>query len=146
MKERYTSKVAVFLVLTREVDGKTETLLQERCNTGYKDGQYDVACSGHLEKGETIGAAIVREAKEEIDIDIQEKDLEVITVVHYPPDDYLNIFFKVRKYEGVPKIMEPNKCDDLSWFSVDQLPTNTIERTKNVLNMQKEGRLYLPEY
>lgn len=35
MKQRYESKVVVFLVLTRIVDGKKEVLLQKRCNTGY---------------------------------------------------------------------------------------------------------------
>ncbi len=50
MKERYQSKVAVFLILTREVNGQTQILLQERYNTGYMDGKYDTACSGHLEK------------------------------------------------------------------------------------------------
>ena len=46
MKHRYESKVTVFLVLTRTVNGKKEVLLQRRCNTGYMDGKYDMACSG----------------------------------------------------------------------------------------------------
>lgn len=49
MKERYGSKVTVFLVLTRTENGRKQVLLQKRCNTGYMDGQYDMACSGHLE-------------------------------------------------------------------------------------------------
>ena len=52
MKKCYESKVAVFLVLTRETNKGTEILLQRRCNTGYMDGKYDMACSGHLESGE----------------------------------------------------------------------------------------------
>ena len=35
MKKRYETKVAVFLILTRENNGKTEILLHERQNTGY---------------------------------------------------------------------------------------------------------------
>lgn len=49
MKERYKSKVAVFLILTREEKGQKQVLLQERCNTGYMDGKYDTSRSGHLE-------------------------------------------------------------------------------------------------
>ena len=40
------------------------------------DGQYDMACSGHLEKGESMGMAVVREEREEIGIEIDEKDLK----------------------------------------------------------------------
>ena len=54
MKERYEIKVAVFLVLTRETDNGTEIMLQRRCNTGYMDGKYDMACSGHVDSGESI--------------------------------------------------------------------------------------------
>ena len=64
MKQRYETKVAVFLVLTRMVDGKKQVLLQKRCNTGYMDGKYDMACSGHLEEGETLAMSVVREARE----------------------------------------------------------------------------------
>ena len=45
MKERYQSKIAVSLILTRQtVEGK-EVLLQRRCNTGYMDGKYEISCS-----------------------------------------------------------------------------------------------------
>lgn len=142
MKERYQSKVAVFLILTREKDGKTEILLQKRYNTGYMDGKYDAACSGHLEKGESFSMALAREAKEEIDLDIDEKDLKFAELIHSYKEDYINVFFTIKKYSGTPKIMEPNKCDDLQWFDIENLPENIIPRIKNVLININKGILY----
>lgn len=142
MKQRYESKVVVFLVLTRMVDGKKEVLLQKRCNTGYMDGKYDMACSGHLEAGETLLMAVAREAKEEIDIHVEPKDLELVSVIHPYQENYINIFFTAQKYKGTPKIMEKEKCDDLDWFEIDNLPDNTIERIKNVLKNIQNGIIY----
>lgn len=142
MKERYQSKVAVFLILTREIEGQTQILLQERCNTGYMDGKYDTACSGHLEKGESLSMALCREAKEEINLDIQEKDLELVSIIHPYQEDYINVFFTTNKYTGTPKIMEPNKCDDLKWFNINELPENTIIRIRNVIKNMKKGIIY----
>lgn len=142
MKERYQSKVVVFLILTRNINGKEEILLQKRCNTGYMDGKYDCACSGHLEKGESLSMAIVREAKEEIGIDVNEKDLKFVAIIHPYKDDYINVFFTTNTYKGIPKIMEPNKCDDLQWFDIEKLPDNTIERIKNVIKNIKKGIIY----
>ena len=142
MKERYQSKVAVFLILTREENGKTEILLQKRYNTGYMDGKYDAACSGHLEKGESVSMALVREAKEEIGIDINEKDLRFVELIHSYKEDYINVFFTTKKYSGTPKIMEPEKCDDLRWFDIENLPENIFQRIKNVLININKGILY----
>lgn len=142
MKDRYQSKVAVFLILTRKHDGKEEILLQRRCNTGYMDGKYEAACSGHLEKGESLSMAVAREAKEEIGLEINEKDLEFVSLVHPYEEDYLNVFFTTQKYIGKPKIMEPEKCDDLQWFSIDKLPDNIVERNRKVLENIKNGIMY----
>ena len=142
MKERYGSKVTVFLVLTRTENGRKQVLLQKRCNTGYMDGQYDMACSGHLEQGETLSQAVAREAKEEIDIHIDEKDLELVSIIHPYEENYINAFFTTQKYEGVPKITEKEKCEDLNWFDIDNLPKNTIERIKNVLKNMQYGIIY----
>lgn len=142
LKERYQSKVAVFLILTKEVDGQTYILLQKRYNTGYMDGKYDTACSGHLEKGESLSMALIREAKEEIDLEINEEDLQLVSIIHPYQEDYINVFFTTNKYVGVPKIMEPNKCDDLKWFDINELPENIIMRIKNVLMNIKRGIIY----
>lgn len=141
-KERYQTKVAVFLLLTREKDGVTQILLQERANTGYMDGKYETSCSGHLEKGETLAQAIIREAKEEIGIDVKEKDLKMVALIHPYQDDYLNVFFETKKYEGTPKIKEPEKCDDLRWFNIEELPENIFDRIKNVLENIKRNIIY----
>lgn len=142
MKERYQSKVVVFLVLTREVNGTKQILLQERCNTGYMDGQYDMACSGHLEKGESMGMAVVREAREEIGIEIDEKDLKMACLIHPFQQDYINIFFEVQRYKGTPEIKEKDKCNNLQWFDIDKLPENIIVRNRNVIKNMKLGIIY----
>jgi len=142
MKERYQNKVAVFLILTRELNGKKQILLQERCNTGYMDGQYDMACSGHLEQGESMAMAIVREAKEEIGIEIYENDLKMVSLIHPYQQDYINVFFETQKYKGTPEIKEKEKCSNLEWFDIDQLPENIIIRNRNVIKNIQLGILY----
>ena len=142
MKERYQSKIAVFLVLTRETKDGTEILLQRRYNTGFMDGMYDMASSGHVEKGETLSQAVVRESREEIGIELDEHDLELLVLLHPYYDDYLNVFFKTKKYSGMPQIMESNKCDDLRWFNINDLPDNTIPRIRNVIECIKKDIMY----
>lgn len=142
MKKRYETKVAVFLILTRENNGKTEILLQERQNTGYMDGMYDTACSGHLESMESVADATVREAKEEIGITVNKFDLELACIVHPYKEDYFNIFFKTTKYEGTPEIKEPEKCSNLEWFDINNLPSNIISRLKNVIESMNKGSLF----
>ena len=66
MDERFTLVVAVHLFLRRG----DEVLLARRCNTGYADGQYSVI-AGHLDGGEEVVAAAVREAREEVGLDIR---------------------------------------------------------------------------
>lgn len=139
MEERYQTKAAVFLILTRTENEKTEVLLQERCNTGYMDGKYDTSCSGHIERGESLLTATVREAKEELGIEINEDDLTLFAVIHPYQENYINMFFTTKKYSGTPKIMESNKCSNLQWFNINSLPENIVVRVKKVIENMHKG-------
>jgi mutator protein MutT len=143
MKERYSSKLAVSLVLTRinENDEK-EVLLQLRQNTGYMDNMYDFSSSGHIEKGESFKEGIIREAKEELGITIDEKDLEFLILYHHYKDDYVQVVFTTKNYIGIPTINEPEKCKGLLWANINNIPENTIPYTKTMLKDIQEGILY----
>lgn len=51
--------------------GAKEILLALRKNTGYRDGKYELP-GGHVEEGEDLMQAMVREAKEELMIEVKE--------------------------------------------------------------------------
>lgn len=142
VKKRYSSKVVVFLLIKRYENNREEILLQKRMNTSFMNNMYDMACSGHLEQDESISQAIVREAFEELGIIVSEKDVKLLTVVHPYQDDYLRFFFTTDKYEGTPTIKEPEKCSDLRWFPIDDLPNNTTDIVKKVLTNIKLGINY----
>lgn len=142
MKERYQSKVALSLILTRLTDDGKEILFQRRCNTGYMDGKYEISCSGHLEKGESLSNAMIREAKEELGIEIQEKDLQLVFVNHSYKEDYIQIYFTTQKYKGIPQIIEKDKCDDLRWFNINNLPNNIMDRIERAIKCIESGVLY----
>lgn len=135
---------ACYLFLTKD----NEVLLQKRCNTGYKDGEYGLV-AGHVEQGESFKQALVREAKEEIGIDLCVDDFEVVHVMHRmeqsdPPEigERIDVFLKTKKYKGAIKNMEPHKCDDLSWFPINELPENTIIYIKFAIEKIKSKIFY----
>jgi len=103
-----------------------KVLLSRRFNTGWMDGKYSLI-SGHIDGNETVFQAMVREAWEEAGLKIKIKDLIPATVIHRKSDvEYIDFFFVVKKWQGTPTIKESNKCDDLNWYPLDNLPKNLL--------------------
>lgn len=138
-RERFKLIPTSHLILMRD----NKILLLRRFNTGYEDGNYSVV-AGHLDGNETFIRAMVREAKEEAGIDIKPDDLEIVHVMHRkaPNEERIDFFIKANRWEGEPKIMEPHKCDDLSWFELDNLPNNIIPYVKQAIDNIKDKRFY----
>lgn len=132
MKERFKTPTAVFLILTRNHKNETEILLQKRKNTGFRDGFWDTASSGHAEKNESLSQAVIRETKEEVGIDISDKYLKFAGFYYNNIDSnvYCYVYFCTSQWQGEPKISEPEKCSELKWFNIKKLPENIIPDRK----------------
>ena len=131
----FLAPVAVHLLLV--CDGKV--LMLRRYNTGYQDGNYSVV-AGHIDGGEELKAAMIREAREEAGIGIFPDDLTVVGVLHLMQDDeYVSFFLHASKYSGEVANMEPDKCDDLSWFDIDDIPPNTIPYVRRAIQNYRDG-------
>lgn len=142
MKERFKIIPAVYLVLKK--DGKL--LLSRRYNTGHEDGNYSLV-AGHLEGDESFRQAMTREAKEEAGIILKSDDLKVIHITHKKKEvgddsERVDIFLAIDKYKGDLKNMEPDRCDDLKWFSADDLPENTVSYVRHALKQIEENKFY----
>ena len=90
---------------------------------------------GHLELGESFENCAIREAKEEIGIDIQDPKFFAVTNNFYAPDNkhYVSIFMKCNFPEGqVVQNMEPDKISKWEWFDWDHLPENVFLAIKNL--------------
>ena len=120
---KFSMRVSANLHLIR--DGKI--LLLRRFNTGWKDGEYGVI-AGHVDGNETIAEAMAREAREEAGIEIAVKDLSVVHAQHRISRDseYIDFHLVPATWNGEPVNLEPDKCDDLSWHALDNLPESTI--------------------
>ncbi|KND49009.1 MAG: pyrophosphohydrolase [Parcubacteria bacterium C7867-005] len=140
-KERHKIISASYLLLFQD----EKVLLLRRFNTGYEDGNYSVP-AGHVDKGESVLDCLVREAKEEIDVLIDKKDVGLVHVMHRNGtdhnDEHLDFFFTCSKWDGELKNMEPEKCDDLSWFNLQNLPQNTIPYILRALEDVRDKKLY----
>jgi len=129
---------SVYLILIKD----SKILLQRRFNTGYEDGNYSLP-AGHLDDGESITQALVREVKEEIDLDLKAEDIKLVHIMHRKESDIrVDLFFTTKKYEGKFRNAEPDKCDDLSWFPLDNLPGNTIFYIREAIKNHLSKTLY----
>ena len=128
---KFVSAVHLFLIKGEKI------LLLKRFNTGYEDGNYSVP-AGHIDGEERATKAIIREAMEETGITVDENQLKMVHVMHRKStEERIDFFFEAIQWQGEPKIMETNKCDDLKWFSLNQLPQNTIPYVRSGIKNYK---------
>jgi 8-oxo-dGTP diphosphatase len=134
--------VTVHLLFFRE----NQVLLLRRFNTGFEDGNYSVP-AGHLDGGETVRMAAVREAQEELGVHIDVENVAFASVMQRRSDDTLlplsgtsagtservDFFVRIKAWQGEPVNAEPDKCDELCWCDLDALPENTIPYVKRAI-------------
>ncbi len=131
---------AAYVLLLRGAGRGDEVLLQLRQGTGYRDGHWAAAAAGHVEAGESVHAAAVREAAEEIGVRIAPSALAPVTVMHrthgngQPIDERVDFFFTCRQWSGEPRLLESAKAADLAWYPLDALPDPVVPHELFVLD------------
>lgn len=141
MEERYKSMIVVDLMLIRSNEEKKEVLLSLRKNTGYNDGEYELP-GGHVEAGEDLMQAMIREAKEELNIEIKRENLKIMHILHHYNGNRIQFILSAKKYKGTIQIGEPDRCEKLEWFDIKNLPNNTGKLANNVLKEIQNGIFY----
>lgn len=143
MSARFTLVPAAYVYLRRE----GEVLLQARQNTGFMDGHWAAAIAGHVEAGESVVDAAVREAREEVGVQIPVSALKPLTTLHRrqgsadPVEQRVDFFFECWSWVGAPAIREPVKTAELRWFPLDALPEPIPPHELHVLESLRDGDL-----
>jgi 8-oxo-dGTP diphosphatase len=90
---------------------------------------------GHIEFGETFEETAKREALEEIGVRIIDPVVVGITNDFFEKEQkhYITVFIAAET-KDTPKIMEPEKCSNLSWFNWKKLPTPLFLPMENFLD------------
>ena len=117
-----------------------KVLLGLRKNTGFADGLYHLP-AGRLELDETIAAGTVREAREELGIDIRLADLELVHTMHHR-SGRVAFFFEVLAWSGEIHNAEPDKCERLDWIALDGLPPNSVRYARAALERIRAGQRF----
>ena len=130
-KKRFMLRAAVYLMPLKD----NQILLSRRFNTGWMDGKYSLI-AGHLDGNESVVDSMIRESYEEAGLTIDSQDLIPATVLHrFSPDqEYIDFFFAAKKWQGEPRIMEPDKCDEMSWYPLDELPNEILPYIVEAIN------------
>jgi mutator protein MutT len=124
-------------------NGKRELFLTKRGKKATNErGCWEVP-GGKINFGETLQEAIKREMKEEYGVDIEVTE-QLPAADHLIPDEKQHwvpttFLAKIKKGQK-PKIMEPQKCDAIGWFTLDKLPQPLSIITKIDLEVVKKQK------
>jgi len=109
-------------------------LFQKRLNTWYRDWFYQLP-SWHIEKHESMQNSMIRELKEEININV--KNLKVSHITQWVNEkwrDYFNIYFEIIDYTWEIKNLEKGKCSELYWANEKEIKENPyFSKDKEIL-------------
>ena len=135
-REKFLS--SIYLIIKNE-DGKI--LLQRRQGTKLWPG-FLALPAGHIDEGENAFEAAIREASEELGITISETDIIDTFVVNRKNKSlpsYYDVYFELKGYEGTITIKEPEKCSELVWASIDDLPEDIIDFEREAIANNSKG-------
>lgn len=105
------------------INGEGKMLLAKRGQKAKNErGKWEFP-GGSVEFGDTMESTIKREMKEELDVEI-EVGKHLSPIDHIIPKEnqhWVTSTFIAKIVKGTPKIMEPEKCDEIRWFTLDEI-------------------------
>lgn len=124
------------------LNDKGETLLMKRGKKVRNESGWWSKPGGGVEYGENAIDAMKREIKEELDIDIDVWGYTSHTdhIITKEKQHWIAFNYVAYIASGKPKNMEPEKCDEIAWFALDQLPKKTTQTTREPINDYLCGR------
>ena len=132
MNKRFKPYAAVLVMLIKD----DSILLLRRANTGWADGMYTIP-SGHIDEGERVIAAGIRETKEEVGVNVRENSISFAHVLHRKDhvNDrvYIDFFLKCFAWSGEPSNIESDICDEVKWFKLHNLPENIVPFVRDAI-------------
>lgn len=105
---------------------------------------------GSVEFGETFEEAIKREIKEELGIEIEILELLGICdhIIPQEKQHWVSPTYICRITKGKPKILEPEKCEEIGWFTLseaEKLPLSIVTKYDVGLLKKKNKKNYAKE-
>jgi 8-oxo-dGTP diphosphatase len=138
MPDRFASVIDAHVILRRA----GRVLLLRRAGDVYASGQLCLP-SGHMEQGESICQAAVRETLEETGIILDHAALPHVLSIHQrnpgTADTRIGFAFTASEWDGEPVNAEPHKHSELMWADPAVLPADTAEYTAAVITAVEHG-------
>lgn len=105
---------------------------------------------GAVEFGHTLEETVLREMKEEFGIDVEILDV-LGTCNHIIPREkqhWVTTGFICRISKGIPNILEPEKCEKIGWFTIDELANMNVSSITNerIIQLRKKYLHGLPNF
>ena len=135
-KEKFLS--SVYLIIRNE---EKQILLQRRQGTKLWPG-FLALPAGHIDEGENAYDAVIREAREELGIEISINNIIDTFVVNRRNKSllpYYDVYFEIDNYTGELKINEPEKCSELVWSDINNLPEDMIDFEIEAIKNNQKG-------
>jgi 8-oxo-dGTP diphosphatase len=107
---------------------KGQMLLTERAVGKKMAGIWELP-GGKIEAGETPEQALIRELKEELDIEVKPENLETFTFISYPYETFHLVmpFYICRIWEGTPRGAEGQKLAWVGYNDLSQYPVPSAD-------------------
>jgi 8-oxo-dGTP diphosphatase len=111
-------RVGVAVLITR-----ADRLLLIRRQGAHGAGTWSTP-GGHLDFGEAPEQGAIREAREEVGLEVADLAFVAITNDLFVAEQrhYITIWFQARQFAGEPTIASPREMTEVGWFGWDALP------------------------
>lgn len=142
-KNRSHTRIAVYL-LPFEGD---KIWLAKRQNTGHMDGNWSLV-AGHVHEFESCRNAAIRELEEECGLLLPPQAFKLVGAMHHnsTPFDYVNYVYKIDLSGNKLSNLEPEKCEQLAAFSLDNLPRPMENYVEFIINKSTQRQIWIEEY